>query len=446
MQHFIAIQAIKISPTRQRREFKQVELQELVTSIRDSSHGLLHALVLRREGPDFVLVAGERRLRAIQDIYDLTGTFLFNGEPVPPGLVPYNDLGELTEIEAWEAELEENIRRVDLTWQEKAQATSALMRLRETQASAADLPTPSVGQIAREVRPEQTYEAAHDATRKELIVSRYLHDPEVKAAPNVNEAFKILKKKEATKQNTELAARIGTTFSSAAHTLKHANAQEWLAGQQAASFDIILTDPPYGMGADEFSDSGVGTSAAAHFYPDSPAVWFSIMEWFPAETFRLAKPDAHLYAFCDIDKFAEFRIAMTCAGWKVHRTPLIWSNPDGFRAPWPKQGPQRKYELVLYAVKGAKEVTSVRGDVLEYRKDAALGHPAQKPVNLLVDLLKRSAKPDDQVLDPFAGSGATIEACNELKLRCTAIEMDAAAYGIALKRLQGLAAFDGGLF
>ena len=219
MQHFIAIQAIKISPTRQRREFKQVELQELVTSIRDSSHGLLHALVLRREGPDFVLVAGERRLRAIQDIYDLTGTFLFNGEPVIPGMVPYNDLGELTEIEAWEAELEENIRRVDLTWQEKAQATSALMRLRETQASAADKPTPTVGQIAREVRPEQTYEAAHDATRKELIVSRYLHDPEVKAAPNVNEAFKILKKKEATKQNTELAARIGTTFSSAAHTL-----------------------------------------------------------------------------------------------------------------------------------------------------------------------------------------------------------------------------------
>ena len=167
------------------------------------------------------------------------------------------------------------------------------------------------------MRPEQTYEAAHDATRKELIVSRYLHDPEVKAAPNVNEAFKILKKKEATKQNTELAARIGQTFSSAAHTLKHANAREWLAGQQAASFDIILTDPPYGMGADEFSDSGVGTSAAAHFYPDSPAVWFSIMEWFPAETFRLAKPDAHLYAFCDIDKFAEFRIVMTCAGWKV---------------------------------------------------------------------------------------------------------------------------------
>ena len=114
MQHFIAIQAIKISPTRQRREFKQVELQELVTSIRDSSHGLLHALVLRREGPDFVLVAGERRLRAIQDIYDLTGTFLFNGEPVIPGMVPYNDLGELTEIEAWEAELG-NIRRVDLT-------------------------------------------------------------------------------------------------------------------------------------------------------------------------------------------------------------------------------------------------------------------------------------------------------------------------------------------
>jgi DNA modification methylase len=50
------------------------------------------------------------------------------------------------------------------------------------------------------------------------------------------------------------------------------------------------------------------------------------------------------------------------------------------------------------------------------------------------------------VLDPFAGSGATIEACHELKLSCTAIEQDAGAFGIAVKRTQSLAAFDQALF
>ena len=214
----------------------------------------------------------------------------------------------------------------------------------------------------------------------------------------------------------------------------------------AASFDIMLTDPPYGMGADQFGDSGVGSSAAAHFYDDSYEAWLEIMSWFPAESFRLAKPEAHAYVFCDLDRFHELRKLMAEAGWKVHRTPLIWSNPDGFRAPWPEQGCQRKYELILYAVKGGRKVNHLKGDVLEYGKDKSVGHPAQKPVPLLVDLLRRSARPGDSVFDPFAGSFATVEAAHELKLSCTALERDASAYGIGVKRVGTLSAFDEGLF
>jgi site-specific DNA-methyltransferase (adenine-specific) len=76
--------------------------------------------------------------------------------------------------------------------------------------------------------------------------------------------------------------------------------------------------------------------------------------------------------------------------------------------------------------------------VLEFGKDKAVGHPAQKPVPLLVELLRRSARPGDRVLDLFAGSFATVEACHELKLGCTAVERDASAYGIGVKRVQGL--------
>jgi site-specific DNA-methyltransferase (adenine-specific) len=74
--------------------------------------------------------------------------------------------------------------------------------------------------------------------------------------------------------------------------------------------------------------------------------------------------------------------------------------------------------------------------VLEYRRDENVGHPAQKPVPLLVDLLRRSARPGDRVLDPFMGSGSTVLAANELKLACTGIELDEAAYGIAARRLK----------
>jgi DNA modification methylase len=170
------------------------------------------------------------------------------------------------------------------------------------------------------------------------------------------------------------------------------------------------------------------------------------MQVFPRAAYALAKEHAHAYVFCDIDRFPELRTRMSEAGWKVHRTPLVWHNPDGFRAPWPKQGPQRRYELILYAVKGDKPVTAIREDVLKYGKDTSLGHPAQKPVALLVDLLKRSAQPGDRVFDPCAGSGAIIEAAHELKLTCVALEKIPAAYGIAVKRLRGLIELEMGLF
>lgn len=437
MNNYIALSAIKIAPNRQRREFLPAELQELRESIETT--GLLQAIVLRVEGDDYVLVAGERRLRAITDLYDLGGTFRYAGEPVKPGLVPFVSLGSLSHLEAWEAELEENIRRVDLTWQERALATTSLLELRRAQAEDAEAPLPTVYDIAREVRdkpgvPNSELGEAYTATRNELIVAKFLDDKEVAAAPTLKEAFKVLKKREERKQNAALAETFGRSFTSAAHKLECGDSLTWMQAAAPDQFGVILTDPPYGMNAHEFGDSGMA-AAGSHFYEDSYETWDKIMQVFCRESYRLAAPSAHAYVFCDVDRFPELRDRMQAAGWKVFRTPLIWHNPDGYRAPWPDKGPQRSYEFILFAVKGERNVSQMKRDVLEYKRDTQVGHPAQKPVPLLVDLLRRSAKPGDKVLDPFMGSGSTVMACNELKLACTGIEMDEAAYGIAAKRL-----------
>lgn len=450
MSAFVPLDRIKIAANRQRKEFDLEAINELAESI--ATNGLLQAPVLRQEGPDLILVAGERRLRAMTDLHEFCRPFSYDGVTVPPLHIPCTMLGELSTLAAWEAELEENLRRVDLTWQERAQATASLMELRQAQAADAGQPAPRVSDIAREVReipasvPDGALGDASLQTRNELIVSRFLTDPEIAKAPTLKEAFKILKKREEVTKREELATIVGRTFSTEDHRLLNEDSLSWMRGAPPASFDIILTDPPYGMGADEFGDSGQGVSAASHFYKDDYDTWLPLTRTFAAESFRLAKPDAFLYAFCDIDRFAEFRELLSAAGWRVHRTPLVWHNPDGFRAPWPQQGPQRKYELILYAVRGERKVASVQPDVLKYGRDESLGHPAQKPVLLLMDLLRRVALPGDRVLDPFVGSGATVEACHELKLACTALEQDPAAYGIAVKRLQSLSTLDPGLF
>lgn len=253
----------------------------------------------------------------------------------------------------------------------------------------------------------------------------------------MDDAFKILRRKEDTEKRVLLAAEVGRTYSSDVHTILNEDSLAWMKAAAPDQFDVICTDPIYGIGADEFGDSG-GHAQGAHFYKDDYETWKSHVAILAKEGHRITKGLAHLYAFCDITRFEEFKIILTAAGWDTFRTPLIWHKPNGSRTPWVDAGPQRKYEIILYARKGRKPVTRIYPDLVTYPADDNLGHPAQKPVALFADLLRRSVNPGDKVVDPFAGSGPILVAAQELKVRATALEIDAAAYGIAVRRLERL--------
>lgn len=443
----IPLKSIIISENRQRRSFDLRDLNELGESIKRV--GLLHPIVLRADRWSFepgdgsidvskwVLVSGERRLRAISDIYELGGSFKYDNELVPAGEVPYIDLGELDELAREEAELDENIKRKDLTWQERAAATARLTALRGRQAIAAGLPPPLVAVIAEEVRGSSKG-VNQELTRREIIVAKHLDDPEVKGAKDVDEAFKILRRKEDTQKRVQLAAEVGKSYSAdTAHKVLNEDSLLWMSAAEAGQFDVICTDPIYGIGADEFGDSG-GKAQGAHFYEDSYEKWKADITVLAREGFRITKAQAHLYAFCDITRFEEFKRLLEAEGWNPFRTPIIWHKPNGIRTPWVSKGPQRKYELILYAEKGNRPVTRIYPDLISYPADDNLGHQAQKPVALFEDLLRRSVSAGNRILDPFCGSGPIIPAAFALKCKAVAIEADPAAYGICVKRLDAL--------
>lgn len=434
MKRFIKLSSIIIAADRQRKHFDEAKMHEFSDGI--YKRGLLHAIILRQVEDDFILVAGERRLRAITDLAELGQSIMYDGDPVPLGMIPYTLFSDLDPLAAEEAELEENLHRENLTWQERAAAVAKIAALRGKQAVAAGVPPPRVADIALEVRGSSEG-VNQETTRRELIVSKHLNNPAVRAAKSVDEAFKVLRKEEAAKKYQELGASVGRTFTSDVHTVLNEDSLVWMQAADPESFDVILTDPPYGMGADEFGDSG-GMAEGAHGYEDTTEYFLSILDVLAAESFRIAKPAAHLYMFCDIDKFHFARQRFAEAGWSVFRTPLIWYKKSGMRAPWPEQGPQRKYEIILYAVKGKRAILRMAGDVLDFPPDANLGHGAQKPVALYQELLSRSVLPGDAVFDPFAGTGPLLAAAHALKCRATVIERDVASYGIAVRRLEGL--------
>lgn len=436
MRRYIAVGEVKIGPNRQRRFFDPAKMHEFADAIAERE--LFHPIVLRIVGEDYVLVAGERRLRAVTDLAELGTGIKHDGEAVPLGCIPYTLLSELDELAAEEAELEENIHREDLSWQERAAACARIAALRTKQAIARGEAAPTTAAIALEVRGSAEG-VNQETTRREIIVARHLDNPAVKAAKSVDEAFKILRKEEAKEKSRELGASVGRTFTANAHTLLNEDSIAWAGKQAGGQFDVILTDPPYGMGADEFGDSG-GIAAGAHAYVDDYETFMRAATAIAFDGFNLAKEQAHLYCFCDPDNFSQLKALCTEAGWNVFRTPLIWYKRHGARAPWPEQGPQRKYEMILYAVKGKRPVLRMAGDVLDFPADDQLGHAAQKPVALFQELLSRSCLPGNSVLDLFCGTGPIFGAAHALKVRATGIELDTAHYGIAVKRLGELRA------
>lgn len=430
--HSFNVFDIVIPKTRQRKDFKPEDIIDLAGSI--AKNGLIQPCVVRQDDEgNVVLVAGERRIKAMEYVWSFgetveCGDFQFSENNIPCILH-----SELDPLDAFEMELEENIRRVDLTWQEKATATGQLYELRRLQAEKANEDEPTIADIHEEIRGGPNAEP----TRMEIFVSKYLEDPDIAGAATAKDAFKILKRKEEIRRNEALAISVGATFTGAAHRLEHGDCFEIMETLPNETFDVILTDPPYGIDADQFGDSG-GRASGSHFYDDSWKTWNILAKKLAVESFRLAKPQAHFYSFCDIDNFVMFKSYVEEAGWRVFRTPLILVNPSAMRAPWPEHGPQRKYQIILYAVKGNRPVSRIYPDVITCPNDDNKGHSAQKPVDAYVDLLRRSVSPGDSILDPFMGTGTIVPACHLLKCKATGIEIDAGAYGIAVGRLKDL--------
>lgn len=448
--------SIQISPDRQRQEFSPEALADLTNSIQ--AIGLLHPVVVRQsvDDPDTViLVAGERRMRAIISIYEMFDIPIrCAGQYIPINQIPCLSLGDLSPLEAEEAELDENIKRANLSWQEHAAALDRLhqFRIRQVAAAAAadtlagttgtfaDMPkrTHTVADTANEVlgRADGGYGAA---IRKELLVARHLDNPEVAKAKTVEDAYKVLRNQEDRKKNEALAATVGASLSSKSHTLLHGDSLVLLASADFdGKFDVICSDPMYGMDAHKFGDAAGRMTNIQHHYEDTYEAWLAFMRAFLPRSMGITKSQAHMYLFCDLDRFHELKRLCEEVGWYVFRTPLVYVKTGGGRVPLPEMGPRRCYELALYAVKGKKPVTHIYPDVIQAAADVNESHGAQKSVAVFQNLLQRSVGPGDQVLDPCAGTGTMALAAHALKCYATCIEQQAEYYGIACKRVQGL--------
>jgi site-specific DNA-methyltransferase (adenine-specific) len=426
---FIHIAELSVGDSRQRQEFDPAALADLEEDI--AAHGLLHPIVVRQEDTEIILVAGERRLRALSTLHEYAVPVMFDGKIVPLDTVPCVTLGELSEFEAMEVELSENIIRADLTWQERSTAIAQLHELR-TQQGVISGTTQTIQATASEVlKLPQASGAQVEKVRQAITIAKHLADPSVSKASSPKEALKVIEKKLVAEHNEKLAQEVGKTAIRSRHSLWNLDAREVVLKIDSASVDCICSDPPYGVNAQDFGSQAKND----HEYDDSPATWEVLMHTLAEQFWRICKPQAHVYLFCDFKRFPVLQGLLAQEGFDVWPQPLIWAKSTGM-LPLPEHGPRRQYECILFANKGKRKTTAVFGDVIIEPSDHTTNHPAQKPILLYTNLLGRSCRPGDVVFDPFAGSGTIFPAANRLSLRAMGAEINPEYYGIALQRME----------
>jgi adenine-specific DNA-methyltransferase len=189
------------------------------------------------------------------------------------------------------------------------------------------------------------------------------------------------------------------------------------------SFDACVTDPPWlrfqGQAKLEKDEA---TDKVFH------------------EVFRVLRVNTFLYAFVGFEDWYYYKQFLPKIGFTVSKTPLIWRkvgamSPVGVSA-WEYS---RDFELILLAVKGTPSLTKriTKSGVFEYKivPPRNMIHPHEKPVPLIQDIIQDCTYEGASIIEPFAGSGAVLEAARNLKRSWLGVERDRESYLKARGRL-----------
>ena len=178
------------------------------------------------------------------------------------------------------------------------------------------------------------------------------------------------------------------------------------------SDDVILTDPPYGVGYEYNS------------YNDSKESLVALVNDFMPEALRVAK-----------------RVVLTCGNGNQHIYPvpdwtMAWVITAG--AGQNKWGFTCWQPILCYGKDAYRQNRmGARPDIIRSNERSEKnGHACPKPIGMWTELLERvSVLESDVILDPFMGSGTTGVACKNINRNFIGIELDPEYFEIAKKRI-----------
>jgi len=418
----IPVSSITVPEDRIREEYPEEKFQELKDSIRAVGQ-LQPILVIGNGDGRYVLEFGEHRHKAIAELH-VEHVAIRN---VPIGQINAETRESMSDEMRLMIEFEEQERRVEFTWQEKAKYVRKFHTLFTSKESRW---TAEMTAAALRLSPASiSYYLNLDKIQDE--------HPEVAKAATMNAAIKRAKvAKLLDSKRAEAARDISPAAKRAGEILVNADAKEWIKTIRSDSIDLINFDPPWG---DEVSRKSAENWDS---FDDSTATSDELLGALLPELFRVLKPNSYMiywyrqWAYADAIKLLEhFKFDL-----KFTRTPWIWYKPDktSDQNRFPEKQPIDSYETFFLARKGdpvfnEREVQNVLTEPRTPR--ALLIHPTEKPLALMERLVRLASVPGATVLDPTAGSAAFLHAALKLSRKPLGCELHRGLYDRALGRL-----------
>ncbi len=202
-----------------------------------------------------------------------------------------------------------------------------------------------------------------------------------------------------------------------------------LRQMEAESVNFIITDPPYGV---DFQSGRVEKARRKDKTANDKAPFI----WWLYDAFRVLTVGGGLLCFSRWDVQQVFIDAMKIAGFSV-KSVIVWDRVVHGMGDL-KSTFAPRYDTCIFAVKGSYAFPNGRpADVIQCQRinGADLRHPNEKPLDLMRRLIEATTKPNDLILDPFAGSGTTLVAALQSGRRYIGVELSPQHHETAQRRL-----------
>lgn len=399
---------------------KVYEIDDLVESIQEK--GVLQPITVCRSESGYRLMAGGRRLAAAKAA----------GLSTIPCLIREIE----GELDLREIEYVENAYRKDLTWQERMNLVVEIHRLMKqkfggqwNQRKTAQKLDRNVGGINRLLQLKDMIDKFPDIAKEET------EDAAVKKARQVLEAVTVqalTRKHEAAAVELEkagdsevISSRTGKPLDSFETICRRAKdhyrigdafeEMEAIIGDPDLNPPIALVevDPPYGIDLKK-QKKGDETRSLNKYEEVDADDYTGFTNRLIQDLYDITPTNTRIIYWFAMEWYDTITRKLTDIGFQYDPIPCIWVKPSG-QTNSPETYLARAYETFLICWKGDGIPIRERGRANVFNfppvPPTRKFHPTQRPVELMREILKTFGWPNNIVLIPFLGSGATLRAC-----------------------------------